>query len=144
MFFTTTKCCNNEICKKCYELGNDDFCYKCGNDKFRPILNQHPIQSFNKQIIDIQGSKVKFRLLPAIVCYIALIFGLYYFVINTNETREKKILNAFLLGLVIYAVYEMTTYAILKDWTIKSVLIDTIWGGVLFALTTFLVTLKLN
>jgi hypothetical protein len=46
MFFTTTKCCNNEICKKCHELGNDDFCYKCGNDKFRPNLNQ----LFNNQL----------------------------------------------------------------------------------------------
>jgi uncharacterized membrane protein len=101
-------------------------------------------ERFNKQIIDIQGSEIKFRLLPAIVCYIALIFGLYYFVIRTNETREKKILNAFLLGLVIYAVYETTNYAILDKWTSEMVIIDTIWGGVLFALTTFLVTLKLN
>ena len=97
----------------------------------------------NKQIVDIQGSEIKFRLLPAIVCYIALIFGLYYFVINTNETREKKILNAFLLGLVIYAVYETTNYAILDKWTSEMVIIDTIWGGILFALTTFLVTIKL-
>ena len=101
-------------------------------------------ERFNKQIIDIQGSKVKFRLLPAIICYIALIFGLYYFVINTNETREKKILNAFLLGLIIYAVYETTNYALLDKWSYEMVIIDTIWGGVLFGLTTFLVTLKLN
>ncbi len=101
-------------------------------------------EKFNKQIIDIQGSEVKFRLLPAIVCYIALIFGLYYFVINTNETREKKILNAFLLGLIIYAVYETTNYALIDKWSYEMVIIDTIWGGVLFALTTFLVTLKLN
>ena len=31
--------------------------------------------------------------------------------------------------------------AILKDWNIKSVLIDSIWGGILFGLTTFIITL---
>jgi len=98
---------------------------------------------FNKQIVDIQGSEMKFRLLPAIICYIALIFGLYYFVINTNNTRQKKIINAFLLGLVIYSVYETTNYATIDKWSPEIVIIDSIWGGVLFGLTTFLVTLKL-
>ncbi len=95
---------------------------------------------FSDQVNDVQKSPLEFRLIPAILCYIALIFGLNYFVLNTNKSNEQKILDAVLLGLVIYAVYEMTTYTILKDWNIKSVLIDTIWGGILFGLTTFIVT----
>jgi len=90
---------------------------------------------FNKQVMAVQGSPVVFDIYAAILCYIALIFGIYYFII-----REKKsILEAFLLGFIIYAVYETTTLAILKNWTYKTAIIDTLWGGVLFALTTFIV-----
>jgi uncharacterized membrane protein len=90
---------------------------------------------FNKQIVAVQGSPVVFDMYAAILCYIALIFGIYYFII-----REKKdILEAFLLGVIIYAVYETTTLALLKNWTYKTAIIDTTWGGVLFALTTFIV-----
>jgi uncharacterized membrane protein len=90
---------------------------------------------FNKQIIAVQGSPIVFNVYAAILCYIALIFGIYYFII-----REKKsILDAFLLGIVIYAVYETTTLSLLKNWTYKTAIIDTMWGGTLFALTTFIV-----
>ena len=96
---------------------------------------------YNKQILDVQKSPMKFRLIPAIFCYIALVFALYYFIINTNNTRKQKILNAFLLGLCIYAVYETTNYTLLTDWTLKTVIIDTLWGGVLFGVATFFITL---
>jgi uncharacterized membrane protein len=96
---------------------------------------------FKEQILDIQKTEMTIRLLPTIACYIALVFGLYYFVINTNNTRGQKILNAFLLGLVIYAVYETTNYATIQNWKLDIVLIDTLWGGLLFAITTLLVTL---
>lgn len=95
---------------------------------------------FKKQILDVQGTEMNFRLIPTILCYIALVAAIYIFVINTNETKENKIFKAFILGLCIYAVYEMTNYALLDKWDIKTVVIDTLWGGVLFALTTFLVT----
>ena len=85
---------------------------------------------------------MKFRLIPAILCYVALISAIYIFVINTNDTKENKIFKAFILGLCIYAVYELTNYALLDKWDIKTVIIDTLWGGVLFAITTFLITLK--
>ena len=85
---------------------------------------------------------MNFRLLPTILCYIALVAAIYIFVINTNDTNENKIFKAFILGLCIYAVYEMTNYALLDKWNIRTVVIDTLWGGVLFALTTFLVTLN--
>jgi uncharacterized membrane protein len=98
---------------------------------------------FNKQIMAVQYSEMKIRVLPIIGCYVALIFGLYYFVIRTNETRKQKILNAFLLGMVINAVYETTNYATLDKWAPDIVIMDIIWGGILLSLTTFLVTFKL-
>ena len=45
------------------------------------------------------------------------------------------------LHLCIYAVYELTNYTLLEKWTLKTVIIDTLWGGVLFALTTFIITM---
>ena len=94
---------------------------------------------FKQQIKDVQGSDINFRIIPTILCYIALVAVLYIFVINTDTSKEDKILKAFILGLCIYAVYEMTNYALLDKWNIKTVVIDTLWGGVLFALTTFLI-----
>ena len=89
---------------------------------------------FSKQILDVQGTPVALNLFPAFLCYITLAFGVNYFIL-----REKKsLLDAFLLGVVIYAVYETTNKATLKKWTYKIVLIDTLWGGILFTLTTFI------
>ena len=90
---------------------------------------------FNKQIASVQGSKIQMNLLGAILCYLALIFGLYYFIIKD----KRSVLDAFLFGLVIYAVYEFTTIALLKNWWWKTVVIDTLWGGILFAITTAMV-----
>lgn len=96
---------------------------------------------FNKQINDVQKSPINFRWTSAILCYIVLIFSLNYFILNTNKTKKQKIIDAILLGLIIYAVYELTTYTIIKEWRILTVIIDTLWGGILFGLTTFIVTL---
>ena len=88
---------------------------------------------FDKQITEIQGSPISLDFFAGILCYIALGFGLYYFVL-----REKKpLLDAFLLGMIINAVYETTSKTFFKKWSYKIVVLDTLWGGILFALTTF-------
>ena len=94
---------------------------------------------FNNLIKNIQGTKIKFRLLGAIICYIFLILGLNYFILNRNKSPSE----AAILGLVIYGVYESTNYAILDKWSFQALLLDTVWGGILFYLTTLL-TYKLN
>ncbi len=98
---------------------------------------------FKQQIFDVQNSEMKTRIIPGIICYIALITLINYFILNTNDSLNKKILNAFILGLCVYAVYELTNYALIDKWSIKTVIIDTLWGGVLFALTTYLVNIKI-
>lgn len=89
---------------------------------------------FANQIKRVQGSPMEFNLFGAMMCYIFLIFGINYFIIRP----KKSIKDAFLLGLVIYAVYEFTNYALLKNWSLLMVVIDTLWGGVLFASAAFI------
>ena len=96
------------------------------------------IQSyFNHQIKMVQGSPIQFNLLGAVLCYMILILGINYFIIQPR----KSVGDAFLLGTFVYGVYETTNYALLKNWAFLTVVIDTLWGGVLFATTTYIVNL---
>ena len=79
----------------------------------------------------IQNSPLKINLVGAALCYIALTFLLYYFILS----KKRKILDAFLLGLAVYAVYETTNYATFTKWPIYMLVVDTLWGGILFAIT---------
>jgi uncharacterized membrane protein len=92
---------------------------------------------FQNQIKSVQGSPMKINYLGAAICYILLIIGINYFIIKPR----KSVSDAFLLGIVIYGVYETTSYALLKNWSILTVIIDTLWGGLLFASTTYIVNL---
>jgi len=92
---------------------------------------------FLNQIKLVQGSEPKINFLGVALCYIFLIAGINYFIIKPR----KSVNDAFLLGIVIYGVYETTNYALLKNWSIFTVFIDTLWGGLLFAFTTYIVNM---
>ena len=85
---------------------------------------------FNNQIKQIQGSIIKLDIFSAILCYLFLSIGFYHFLVKTKSTN----MDAFILGLVIYGVYETTNKAIITNWKWESVILDTIWGGILFSL----------
>lgn len=95
---------------------------------------------FASQVQKVQKSALQIRLLPAALCYILLITGLNYFIIKPR----KSVNEAFLLGIVLYGVFETTNLALLKDWQITTVFVDTLWGGLLFGTTTFLVNYLRN
>lgn len=92
---------------------------------------------FSNQIKKVQGSPPKINFLGTALCYLFLIIGLNYFII----TPHKSVNEAFLLGIIIYGVYETTNYALFRNWSILTVIIDTLWGGILFALTCYLIRL---
>ena len=92
---------------------------------------------FEKQVQNVQGSALQINFVSAAICYVFLIIGINYFIIKPH----KSVQEAFLLGLVIYGVYETTNYALLKKWSILTVFMDTLWGGILFAVTTYIVNM---
>ena len=73
--------------------------------------------------------------MPAtIACYILLSLGIFYFVVQKN----LNYLETFALGIFVYGVYDLTTMAVLKNWKLTTVILDTLWGGTLFVLVKFL------
>ena len=90
---------------------------------------------FNTLVKSIQGNKLTLQMVPAVLAYITLVFSLYYFIIREN----KKITDAMLLGWSIYLVYDFTNKAIFDKWNWETVVLDGVWGGILYGLTTFIV-----
>ena len=58
-----------------------------------------------------------------------------YFII----IQKKTPIEAFLLGIFVYGVYETTNWSLFSNWKFQTVIMDTIWGGILFFLTTLIV-----
>jgi len=89
---------------------------------------------FADQITNIQRVVMQFKPIGAIICYLLIVSGLNYFIIQRNRSTTE----AFILGIVIYGIYDSTNYATLKKWSAELAIMDTLWGGALFALTTYI------
>lgn len=95
---------------------------------------------YENQIVTIQRVAMTIKPMGAIACYFLLSFGLLYFIILPSQSQAKMdaVYRAFWLGLVVYGVYATTVYAILKKWKPEIAIMDTIWGGILFASVTWI------
>jgi uncharacterized membrane protein len=93
------------------------------------------MNGYKQMVSNVQNSEMNINYFGAIFCYILLIFSLYYFILKD----KKSVLDAFLLGIVIYGILESTNYSIFKKWDAKIAIMDTLWGGILFASTTYFV-----
>lgn len=92
-------------------------------------FNRHELEM---QVVNIQRVVMEMKLVPTVLCYLLLIGGLNYFILN----RQRPIHEAVLLGLVIYGVYDTTSLAIYKKYKWNIAVMDTLWGGALLGLTT--------
>lgn len=70
----------------------------------------------------------------AIVFYVLFVVGIVYFAINPGleaESLSETLKNAALFGFFTYMTYELTNWAVIKDWPAMLVPIDIVWGVVL-------------
>jgi uncharacterized membrane protein len=91
---------------------------------------------FGEMVAKIQRTALQMRLVGAVIVYLLLAVGLYYFIVKPG----RSVWEAALLGLVIYGTYDFTNYAILKNYDLMIAIMDTVWGATLFALTTYVLT----
>lgn len=96
---------------------------------------------WNTTVTRVQHSKLVFNIKYAIISYILLVYGLYFFVYK-HITRKKwindSLINGFIFGFIVYGVFDMTNLAIFKNYSLNTAVIDMIWGSVLMSVTAFI------
>jgi uncharacterized membrane protein len=82
----------------------------------------------------IQGSAMQVRMVSAIGVYVLMMFAVYYFIIQP----KRSVRDAALLGLVVYGVFDLTNYALFKNYSFMMSIVDMAWGSFLFAVTAYI------
>ena len=96
------------------------------------------IPIFKANVELIQNAPLKANVYGAILSYVCVIGAFNYFIVLQN----KSPFDAFVLGVFLYGVFDMTNITMFTKYSWKTAISDTLWGGTLFAFTTW-VTYKL-
>jgi uncharacterized membrane protein len=68
--------------------------------------------------------------------YITMILAWIYFIYK-DTCNKNKIVRSILLGLAIYAVFDLTNMAMFSDYSNLLSIVDIGWGGSLFGLSSY-------
>jgi uncharacterized membrane protein len=88
-------------------------------------------------LLRISGNAMQPVIWAAVIVYIAIPLGIMVFVlprISPDQLVRSALLWGALYGVIVYTIYEMTNYCLLRDWPLHIVLIDICWGALLNAL----------
>ena len=100
---------------------------------------------WKKNVETVQKSPMEVRKPYALLSYVLIIFGIYYF-IQMNMTKDTyvkdSLVKGFIYGFILYGVFDFTNLAIFKEFDLKSAMIDMAWGGLLTA-SALLITNKI-
>lgn len=75
----------------------------------------------------------------ALIVYLAIPLGVVLFAlprVSSNNLIGSALFWGGLYGFLLYTVYDMTNYSLIKDWPLKLSVIDICWGVILNALAT--------
>ena len=92
----------------------------------------------------ISKSKLPYRIIPAILAYIAMVISLSTLSVpnvTTNKGTMERIKSALMWGgmwgLAVYGTYDMTNLAVIQSFPTSTALIDALWGLILGSLGAF-------
>ena len=80
------------------------------------------------------------RPVPAALFYLLYMAGVIWFAgwpALRDGTPHTALLNGAILGLVAYGTYELTSWAVMRDWHPAMVAVDMAWGTALTALAAW-------
>jgi uncharacterized membrane protein len=106
------------------------------------------LEPYRKIIESVQKTKLNIRLSGGLIVYIALALIIVFWIIprivleSKNNSNRNLLLTSFIyggiLGGLMYAFFDFTSYTIFSNWDLKTSIVDTIWGTVLMTIVSFI------
>lgn len=103
-------------------------------------FNRDVIFPMFKKINNNQDMEINnYKIISGIIAFLLIVFALQYFIIKNNLKKE----DAFILGIIIYGIYNTTNYFTINNYSLEYVIRDTLWGGILLYLVVFIYSKKI-
>lgn len=92
---------------------------------------------------NVQGKPMKVNIYGALLSYLC-IFLLFLIFIVPRIDKAKTLIDyakeTGSLGLLVYGVYNFTNLALFEKYSLKTAMLDTLWGGILFTLVPWIIS----
>ena len=106
------------------------------------VLNKNLYLAATK---NISGKGYAMRYYSALIVYIAIALGLITLALPNvtksskwTETLMQSALYGGVFGLTSYAIFDFTMHFMFEGWTLGISIMDSIWGGILCTIVTFI------
>ena len=93
---------------------------------------------YNPQFEAINGKKFKLRIWAGLLVWFFLALASTMLVQYSDIDNLGVFLYGMFVGFIIYAVYNLTNYATIQKYSIKTVAADTLWGTLLFGVVSII------
>ncbi len=89
-------------------------------------------------LLHITDGRMVVNFPAAIATWAALVTGIHLFVLPKASASGSILLLMLwgaLFGFIVYAVYDLTNYAVIKNWPLTVTLVDICWGAFVCSMT---------
>lgn len=87
--------------------------------------------------VDIKDGSLVVNYVGAVIFYILALAATYIFVVKTSTSSLQALYMGATLGFFMYAFYDFTNYATLKNWPLSLTLVDIAWGTFLMSMVAY-------
>lgn len=90
-------------------------------------------------LLNIANGQMIVNVPAAIATWAVIVTGIQCFVLpraTGNGSIPSLVLWGALFGLIVYAVYDLTNYAVIKNWPLTVTMVDIVWGAFVCAMTS--------
>jgi len=93
---------------------------------------------YQSQFKSINKEEFPLRIWSGLIVWFLMAITVSTYLSNVDTTHLNIFLYGMLIGFLIYGIYNFTNYATIKKYTIKTTLIDTLWGTILFGIVSLI------
>jgi len=96
-------------------------------------------------LLNVIDGEMKVNVPAALATWVLIVGGIVLFVLPKTPTDGSllhPLLWGALYGFILYGVYDLTNYAVLKGWPLTVTLVDIAWGTFACAITALVISIS--